>query len=70
MGNPAGLKAFPLNAHLQLRGFLQRGDMALPFLYVHMHSLLPERRRPVKVFRRNMRNYNGILRSKKVFKAG
>jgi hypothetical protein len=31
-----GLKALPLNLHLQFRGFLHLGDMLTPFQYVHM----------------------------------
>jgi hypothetical protein len=31
-----GLKALPLNLHLQLRGFLHLGDMSVSFRFVHM----------------------------------
>jgi hypothetical protein len=31
-----GLKALPLNLHLQFRGFLHLGDMFTPSRFVHM----------------------------------
>jgi hypothetical protein len=38
MGTHVGLKALPLNLHLQFRGFLHLGDTLTPTLrYVHMH---------------------------------
>ena len=43
IGTPAGLKASPLNVHLQFLGFLYRGDiLALPHI-VHMHTSIPHR---------------------------
>jgi hypothetical protein len=35
-----GLKALPLNLHLQFLGFLPLGDMNVPLQYVHMHITL------------------------------
>jgi hypothetical protein len=38
MGTAVGLKALPLNVHLQFRGFLHLGDTFTSTLrYVHMH---------------------------------
>jgi len=39
MGTHVGLKALPLNVHLQFLGFLHRGDMPASSI-VHMHITL------------------------------
>ena len=48
MGMPVGLNALPLKAHLQLRGFLARGDMGASLCNVHMHICITGRRGLVK----------------------
>jgi hypothetical protein len=46
-----GLKALPLNLHLQFRGFLDLGDMLASYHHtVHMHTTVTDAKAIVKVY--------------------